>query len=101
MLLQPALLQPATCREAVGLLATQGGVVVAGGTDVFPALVDRPPPAAFIDLSRCIDLQGIAVSPSHTRIAAGMTWSRIVRTRLPRSYAELQAAGRDVGSVQI
>lgn len=34
-------LQPKTLQEAAALLAAHGGTLVAGGTDVFPAQVDR------------------------------------------------------------
>jgi CO/xanthine dehydrogenase FAD-binding subunit len=92
--------QPVTCREAVGLLAVEGGRLLAGGTDLFPALGDRPP-GLLIDLSRCADLKGIARTPTHTRIGGGVSWSEIGAAALPRGFAALQAAAREVGSVQI
>ena len=41
-------LQPRTLQEAVELFAAHGGTLIAGGTDVFPALVERPPPETVI-----------------------------------------------------
>lgn len=93
--------QPTTCDEAVRLLASEGGVLVAGGTDIYPSLVDRPPPERLIDLSRCSDLRGIATTPSHVRIGGATTWTDILRADLPRSFAGLAAAAREVGSIQI
>ncbi|MBT9288559.1 FAD binding domain-containing protein [Prosthecodimorpha staleyi] len=93
--------QPTSLQEAVRLLADEGGMLVAGGTDVFPALVDRPAPASLIDLTRCAELQGIAFGADTIRIGAGSRWSEIARASLPRGFAALQAAAREVGSIQI
>ncbi|MCW1843670.1 FAD binding domain-containing protein [Prosthecomicrobium hirschii] len=93
--------QPTSLQEAVRLLADEGGTLVAGGTDVFPALVDRPSPAGLIDLTRCAELKGIAIGADAIRIGAGSRWSEIARASLPRGLAALQAAAREVGSVQI
>lgn len=93
--------QPTSLQDAVRLLADEGGVLVAGGTDVFPALVDRPAPASLIDLSRCAELKGIATGSDTFRIGAGCTWTEIARAPWPRGLAALQAAAREVGSIQI
>lgn len=94
-------LQPRTLKEAVALLAAQGGTLVAGGTDVFPAQVERPPPATVIDLSRVADLKGIRIAGDHIRIAGGVTWSELIAADLPPVFAGLKAAAREVGSIQI
>lgn len=94
-------LQPRTLQEAVELVAAHDGMLVSGGTDVFPALVDRPAPATFIDLSRVADLKGIAIADDHVRIAGGTTWSEIVAAELPPAFDGLKAAAREVGSIQI
>lgn len=94
-------LQPRTLQEAVALLAAHGGMLVAGGTDVFPAQVERPPPATVIDLSHVADLKGIRIAGDHIRIAGGVTWSELIATDLPLAFDGLKAAAREVGSVQI
>lgn len=94
-------LQPRTLQEAVELLATHGGTLVAGGTDVFPALVERPPPSWLIDLSHVADLKGIRLLGDHIRIGGGATWTDIIAADLPRGFDGLKAAAREVGSVQI
>lgn len=94
-------LQPRTLKEAVALLAAQGGTLVAGGTDVFPAQVERPPPATVIDLSRVADLKGVRIAGDHIRIAGGVTWSELIAADLPPVFAGLKAAAREVGSIQI
>ena len=93
--------RPATCVEAVRILAADGGLLIAGGTDVFPALVDRSKPAKLIDLSGCADLKGITITERNTRIAGGVTWSEIARADLPIGLRGLKAAAREVGSIQI
>lgn len=94
-------LQPRTLQEAVALLAAHGGTLVAGGTDVFPAQVERLPPATVIDLSRVADLRGIRNTGDHVRIAGGATWSEVIAADLPPVFAGLKAAAREVGSIQI
>jgi CO/xanthine dehydrogenase FAD-binding subunit len=94
-------LQPRTLQEAVALLAAQGGTLVAGGTDVFPAQVDGPPPATVIDLSHVADLKGIRIAGDHIRIAGGVTWSELIAADLPPVFSGLKAAAREVGSIQI
>jgi CO/xanthine dehydrogenase FAD-binding subunit len=94
-------LKPRTLQEAVELFAAHGGTLVAGGTDVFPALVERAPPPVLIDISRVADLKGIRIAADHVRIAGGTTWSELVAAELPRAFDGLKAAAREVGSVQI
>lgn len=94
-------LQPKTLQEAAALLAAQGGTLVAGGTDVFPAQVDRAPPAIVIDLSHVADLKGFCVAADHVRISGGVTWSELVAADLPPAFDALKAAAREIGSIQI
>ena len=94
-------LRPATVTEAVGLLADEAGTAIAGGTDVFPGLVDQPMPARFVDLSAIAEIKGISRGSGGYRIGAGTTWSEIVGAQLPRGFDGLKAAAREVGSVQI
>ena len=95
------LLKPRTVAEASGLMAGGAATLLAGGTDVFPALVDRPPPARMIDLSGIAEMRGIVRCSAGTRIGAGCTWSEIIRADLPCGFDGLKAAAREVGSVQI
>lgn len=93
-------LRPRTVEEAVEMLA-EPACILAGGTDVFPALVDRPPPSRIVDLSRLEGLSAITLEPGLVRIGARVTWSALVRAPLPPCFAMLKAAAREVGSVQI
>jgi CO/xanthine dehydrogenase FAD-binding subunit len=93
-------LRPTTLSEAIDDLAG-GGLLVAGGTDVYPALVDRPPPPRVIDLTAVGGLRHIERSAAGVRIGAGVTWTDVIRADLPPAFDGLKAAAREVGSVQI
>jgi CO/xanthine dehydrogenase FAD-binding subunit len=95
------LIRPASLAEATNLLAAREYTILSGGTDVFPALVDRSPPAAMLDLSRLNEIRGIAHQDGMVRIGGAATWSEIIEAPLPRAFDALKAAAREVGSVQI
>ncbi len=92
--------RPASIDEAVRAL-TDGGVILSGGTDFYPALVDRPLPTRIVDLSGIAALRGIALGGDEIRIGGRTTWTDVVRADLPPAFAALKAAAREVGSVQI
>jgi CO/xanthine dehydrogenase FAD-binding subunit len=93
--------RPTSLEGVVEALAAHGGRVLAGGTDIFPALATIAPDAVFIDLSGVPGLRGIAQSGDDWRIGARTTWSDIARADLPPCFDALKAAAREVGSVQI
>ncbi|WP_339772377.1 FAD binding domain-containing protein [uncultured Pseudosulfitobacter sp.] len=93
--------RPETLDAALALLAEGGGVVLAGGTDVYPGLRDAPAPARMIDVSAVSGLRGITRDGDHWRIGAATTWTDVVRADLPALFDGLKLAAREVGSVQI
>lgn len=94
--------QPTSLAEAVTLLGDGGWTVLAGGTDVYPALGETSLTSPVMDISRLGDLRCIAPSPDGgIRIGALTTWTDIVRASLPPAFRALQQAAREVGSVQI
>ncbi|WP_347310328.1 FAD binding domain-containing protein [Defluviimonas sp. SAOS-178_SWC] len=93
--------RPRNLSDALGYLAEAPAVVLAGGTDVFPSLGDRPAPPRILDVTAVSDLRGIARAEGHWRIGAGVTWAELIRADLPAQFDALKAAGRQVGSVQI
>ena len=94
-------LRPRTLQDALEALASTGGVILAGGTDIFPALGDRPLSGTVIDISGLEELRGIAIGEQEIVIGGRTTWSDIVSANLPRGFDGLKAAAREVGSVQI
>jgi CO/xanthine dehydrogenase FAD-binding subunit len=94
-------LKPKTLSEAVYVLATSGGQILAGGTDFYPALGDALPQGDVVDISSLREIRGIVIEDEYIRIGGLTTWTEIVRTPLPRCFDALKAAAREIGSVQI
>jgi CO/xanthine dehydrogenase FAD-binding subunit len=74
---------------------------LAGGTDFYPALGDRPVTTAVIDISRVAELRGIGSEAAAIIIGGATTWSEIMRHPLPHCFDALKAAAREIGGVQI
>lgn len=94
-------LKPTTLNEAVSLLASTGGQILAGGTDFYPALGERLPQGAVVDITALKEIRGISVEEGHVRIGGLTTWTEVIRTPLSRCFDALKQAAREVGSVQI
>jgi len=93
--------RPDTLDEAVHVLAGSGGQILAGGTDFFPSLGDRPVTGTVVDISALGELKGVVTEPRYVRIGGLTTWTEIVRTPLPRCFDGLKAAAREIGGIQI
>ena len=93
-------LRPTTLREATQALA-EGGQVLAGGTDFFPALGTRPVTGTIIDVTRIRELRGIDLTSDQVRIGGAITWSEIAAAPLPRCFDALRAAACEVGGLQV
>jgi CO/xanthine dehydrogenase FAD-binding subunit len=94
-------LRPNTMEEAVHILAQQGGSILSGGTDFFPALGDRPVSGTVIDISAIGSMKGIVPAPDEYRIGGLTTWTDIVASSLPSSFDGLKSAAREIGGIQI
>lgn len=94
-------LRPRSLDEACRALAVHGGRILSGGTDVYPALGDRPPLEPLVDISRLEGLGDIDVGPDQVRIGARATWSAVLRAPLPPAFEALKAAAREIGAVQV
>jgi CO/xanthine dehydrogenase FAD-binding subunit len=92
---------PDTMAEALALLAMGDWTVLAGGTDFYPGLRDRPPSGPILDITGIDGLRGIREDAQCWRIGAMTTWSDIIAADLPPAFDALKQAARDVGSVQI
>ena len=93
--------RPRTLNEAVRVLATHGGQVLAGGTDFYPALGDQPARGPVVDISAITEIKGITVESDCVRIGGLTTWTEIATSPLPRCFDALKSAAREVGSIQI
>jgi CO/xanthine dehydrogenase FAD-binding subunit len=88
-------------EEALEHLARGPARILAGGTDVYPALVDRPLREPILDLTGVAALRGISRQADGFRIGALTTWSDVIRADLPAWFDGLKLAAREVGGVQI
>ena len=88
-------------EEALGHLSRARLRIVAGGTDVYPALVDRPLREPVLDVSGVAALRGISRTDGGFRFGALTTWSDVIRADLPAWFEGLKLAAREVGGVQI
>jgi CO/xanthine dehydrogenase FAD-binding subunit len=93
-------LVPADLAEAARMKAG-GAIVLAGGTDVYPAHVGRPFEGPVVDIGGLEELRGIAETPDGFRIGALTRWADVVAADLPSGFDGLRAAAREVGSVQV
>lgn len=76
-------------------------VVLAGGTDFYPARVGRVIEEDVLDVTAIAGLRGIAAEGDHWRIGAATTWTEVIEADLPPLFAGLKRAAREVGGVQI
>ena len=93
--------RPRTLEEAVHVLTRQGGQILSGGTDFFPALGDRPAPDRVVDISGLTEIKGITIEPNCIRLGGLTTWSEVVAAPLPRCFDALKSAAREIGGIQI
>ena len=93
--------KPKNLSDAVALLASSGGQILAGGTDFYPALGEMLPQSDVVDITGLREIRGIAVEQDYVRIGGLTTWTELLRTPLPSCFDGLKAAAREVGSVQI
>lgn len=105
-------LRPTSLDEALASLqaahaaagTSSGGrlpVILAGGTDYYPARVGRVLDDDILDITAIPDLRGLAESGDHWRIGATTTWGDIAAAELPAHFDGLKQAARAVGGVQI
>lgn len=94
-------LQPTELGEALQALRSLPLTIVAGGTDFYPARVERAVTEDILDISRLAALRRIEERDDAWRIGAGVTWTQLVRASLPPCFDGLKAAARAVGGVQI
>jgi CO/xanthine dehydrogenase FAD-binding subunit len=95
-------LRPTSLAEALDHLSAAAPVILAGGTDYYPARVGRALDDDILDVTAIPDLHGISETDDHWRIGATTTWSQVATARdLPPVFDALRQAAREVGGVQI
>ncbi|PCJ09709.1 MAG: xanthine dehydrogenase [Rhodobacteraceae bacterium] len=92
---------PTSLNDALALMASENLKIIAGGTDFFPTRAPAPLQQSLLDVTRIDELAGFGWTDDGLRIGAAVRWSDIAKADLPTCFAGLQAAAREVGSVQI
>ena len=95
-----AYLRPHCLAEALTALA-RPHVVLAGGTDFYPARVGRAIGEDVLDIGGIAILRGISADRAGWRLGATTTWSELIESDLPPLFDGLKQAARDVGGRQI
>ncbi len=93
--------KPSTLDEALALLGEARWKILAGGTDFYPALGNRPLSENVLDINGLDELRGVSETGSHLVIGARTSWTELIRHPLPAAFDALKQAAREVGSVQI
>jgi CO/xanthine dehydrogenase FAD-binding subunit len=97
-------LRPRRLEEALSALARPAArppVVLAGGTDFYPARVGRTIDEDVLDIGAIDVLRGIEADGQGWRLGATTTWSELIEADLPPLFDGLKQAGREVGGRQI
>ncbi len=94
-------LRPEQLDEALGALAAGPRVVVAGGTDHYPARAVWEPEEDIVDIGAVAGLRGIGRSGGAWRIGALATWTDVIEAPLPPLFAGLVRAAHQVGGWQV
>ena len=94
-------LMPTNLEAALISLTQKQGRIVAGGSDVYPAMKQGHMPKSLLDVTRIKELMNITVIDTGLRIGAAVTWTKIVKAKLPAAFDGLKHAAKEVGSLQI
>ena len=94
-------LRPTSLQDALEALGDSPRVIVAGGTDYYPARVGKPLDDDVLDVTAIDGLRAIEETDDSFRIGALTTWTDVIRADLPPAFDMLKEAAREVGSVQI
>jgi xanthine dehydrogenase small subunit len=98
--------RPSTLAEALEIRASEDVMILAGGTDIYPARTARAGwgdfrHPAILDISIVEDLERIQVTADAVRFGALVTWSALVEATLPQQFDGYKRAARAVGGLQV
>ncbi len=94
-------LRPTDVSEALAALDAAPRMIIAGGTDYYPARVGRPLDDDILDVTAIEGLNGITDDGAGWRIGALATWTDLIRADLPPLFDGLKRAAREVGGAQV
>ena len=94
-------LRPRDLESALAAMAEMPRIIVAGGTDYYPARVGRPLDDDVLDVTGIESLRAIEDLGARYRIGALVTWTQVIEAVLPPAFDGLKRAAREVGGVQV
>ncbi|MCP5038150.1 MAG: xanthine dehydrogenase family protein subunit M [Rhodobacteraceae bacterium] len=93
--------RPDNLEGALDILAATGARILAGGTDIYPALNGQKLRGVVLDITAIPEISGISENGSGRRIGATTTWAEVAKADLPAGFGALQEAARVIGSRQV
>jgi CO/xanthine dehydrogenase FAD-binding subunit len=93
--------RPAQLSGALELVESAPFILLAGGTDFYPARVGRAITEDVLDLTAIEGLRGIVEERDHWRIGPLTAWSELIAAKLPPLFDGYKKAAREVGGRQI
>jgi CO/xanthine dehydrogenase FAD-binding subunit len=97
----PPYVRPGRLEDALDILASESRLVVAGGTDVYPAYASRPIDRPVLDITALPGLRGIVDLGDAWRIRCLTTWTDLAEADLPPELDGFRAAALTIGGRQI
>ena len=94
-------LRPERLEDALDALGSRRLMVLAGGTDFYPARVGKPLDEDVLDITALAELQDIRDHGDHWSLGAGVTWSALREANLPRCFDGLKGAAWELGGLQV
>ena len=92
--------RPDNLEDALSALSKHSRVVLAGGTDFFPANVGKPIMDNVLDLTGIKELRTIQQTDEGFQLGALTTWTDILESQLPSAFDGLKQAAKTIGGVQ-
>tara|TARA_B100001996_G_scaffold91497_1_gene68164 strand:+ start:309 stop:1133 length:825 start_codon:yes stop_codon:yes gene_type:complete len=92
--------RPDNLEDALSALSKHSRVVLAGGTDFFPANVGKPIMDNVLDLTGIKELRKIQQTDEGFQLGALTTWTDILESQLPSAFDGLKQAAKTIGGVQ-
>lgn len=93
--------RPIQLAGALELVESAPFILLAGGTDFYPARVGRVIAEDVLDLTAIEGLRGITEERDHWRIGPLTTWSDLIAAKSPPLFDGYKKAAREVGGMQI
>ena len=94
-------LRPKDIETALAAIAEAPRMIVAGGTDYYPARVGKPLDDDVLDVTGIESLRAIEDLGDRYRLGALVTWTQAIEASLPPAFDGLKRAAREVGGVQV